>query len=169
MPFGLFILRRPERQGDRASADDRRCPEPETAYDALVRSLPFDQQLARLAESDAATTGGMVVSCCPPVIHDTAGCERWITWLRRSSSSATYSELVDNCRGASSTGFSTTESDASAQDMALIDIETAQLDDLARMRSRPHLLPYRRYILVGEVSLDRKARDRYEPEVRDVA
>jgi len=151
-----------------SGADNRRCPEPHKALDALVNSLPFDEELARLSDSDATTTGGLVVSCCPPVIHDNAGCEKWITWLRKSSSCSAYPELVETCREVSSTGFSTSGDDLGTHDMALIDVETAQLDDLARMRSRPHLLPYRRYILVGEVSLDRKARDRYEAEVSDV-
>lgn len=40
----------------------------------------------------------------------------------------------------------------------LVDIELAQVEDLTQMRMRPHLLPYRRYIYVGECSLDGDAR-----------
>jgi len=38
----------------------------------------------------------------------------------------------------------------------LVDIETSQIEDLTAMRMRPDLLPYRRYIYIGEVSLDQR-------------
>ena len=42
----------------------------------------------------------------------------------------------------------------------LVDIETSQIEDLTAMRMRPHLLPYRRYIYIGDVSLDQRSCDK---------
>jgi hypothetical protein len=45
-------------------------------------------------------------------------------------------------------------------DLELVDIELAQIEDLTGMRARPEILPYRRYLYVGEMSLDRKTREK---------
>lgn len=50
--------------------------------------------------------------------------------------------------------------DIEGVDLNLVDIETKQMEDLTAMRMRPHLLPYRRFIYIGEVSFasDKKNR-----------
>jgi hypothetical protein len=52
-------------------------------------------------------------------------------------------------------------------ELKLVDVEAEQLEDLTAMRGRPELLPYRRYLYVGEISLDRETRNRMGSAVRD--
>lgn len=44
--------------------------------------------------------------------------------------------------------------------LELVDIETSQIMDLTAMRMRPELLPYRRYMYIGDISLDQRTTDR---------
>jgi hypothetical protein len=46
-------------------------------------------------------------------------------------------------------------------ELELVDIEKKQLEDLTNMRKSPHLLPYRRFIYVGEVSLQKDKKEKY--------
>lgn len=50
--------------------------------------------------------------------------------------------------------------DLDGHELELVDIEAKQMEDLTAMRMRPHLLPYRRFIHIGEVSFaaDTKAK-----------
>jgi hypothetical protein len=50
--------------------------------------------------------------------------------------------------------------DSEGIDLNLVDIETRQMEDLTAMRMRPHLLPYRRYIHIGEVSFGTEKRNK---------
>ena len=92
-------------------------------------------------------------------------CARWLEWLQQSSTATDYQTLVDLChdyvraRGPG-TGTSKTGMD-NELDLELVDIEKKQLEDLTNMRKSPHLLPYRRYIFIGEVSLPKDKKDRY--------
>jgi hypothetical protein len=45
-------------------------------------------------------------------------------------------------------------------DLDLVDIETKQIEDLTHLRMRPHCVPYRRFIYIGDVSLGIEKRNR---------
>lgn len=45
--------------------------------------------------------------------------------------------------------------------MDLIDIEKSQLEDLVNMRLRNDLVPYRRFVYIGEMSLSSASRESY--------
>lgn len=79
-----------------------------------------------------------------------------------------FNTLVDLCRGIRPGSFASLPSTSSETkddkktiptELELVDIERSQIEDLVAMRMRPDLLPYRRYIYVGEMSLDRRTRD----------
>jgi hypothetical protein len=86
-----------------------------------------------------------------------------LDWLQQSSTATDYQNLVDLCHDyvrarSSGTGKMVADND---MDLELVDIEKKQLEDLTNMRNSPHLLPYRRYIFIGEVSLPRDKKERF--------
>lgn len=151
--------------------DHRRCPNPTKAFDALSRSLFLDQHLLRLSGSASAAGGGLAVSCAPPGIHQVEACTKWMDWLRKIDETSDYDKLIDLCLGVAPADFFSLDEvgvekkESIRKELELVDIERAQLEDLIAMRSRPHLLPYRRYIHIGELSLDQNARKQYAAEV----
>ncbi|RXK38168.1 hypothetical protein M231_04542 [Tremella mesenterica] len=59
--------------------------------------------------------------------------------------------------------------DQKNEKLVLVDIELEQIKDLIKMRSQPWVVPYRRYLYVGEVSLDKSTRDMYRGMIEFVA
>jgi hypothetical protein len=140
-----------------------RCPNPTLAYQTFTQSLFFDQNLLNLSGSAAGAGGGLAVSTCPPLMSHSDRCARWLDWLQQSSTATDYQNLVDLCHDyvrarSSGTGKMVADND---MDLELVDIEKKQLEDLTNMRNSPHLLPYRRYIFIGEVSLPRDKKERF--------
>lgn len=137
--------------------DVRRCPDPAKAFEALSRSLFFDQHILPIAGELALSGGGLAVSCTPPVIHNAAGCRRWMDWLRRVTDVGTFEKLAEECKGVSSKTFASVSEQEKPRsgdsELDLIDIERSQIEDLAGMRAKPHLLPYRRYIYIGGTAI----------------
>jgi hypothetical protein len=88
-----------------------------------------------------------------------------MSWLRSVSEQKDFQGLVKACSGVKSTTFEADGGHGEGKskvpfDLELVDIEIDQVNDLTAMRARPHVVPYRRFIYVGEVSLDRKQRDK---------
>lgn len=160
----------------------RRCPDPTKAFDALSRSLFLDQHLLRLSGSASAAGGGLAVSCAPPSVHQNEACHRWMSWLKKVHEQKDYDALVDLCVGVTPREFARRDSQgendvkevkngegssSTRNELELVDIERDQMEDLIAMRSRPHLMPYRRYIYIGEVSLDKTTRQQYGQQVSE--
>jgi len=143
----------------------RRCPNPTLAYQTFTQSLFLDQNLLNLSGSPAGAGGGLAVSTCPPLMSHSERCARWLEWLQQSSTATDYQTLVDLCHDyvrARGPGTGTSKTGMENElDLELVDIEKKQLEDLTNMRKSPHLLPYRRYIFIGEVSLPKDKKDRY--------
>jgi hypothetical protein len=135
------------------------------AFEALSKSLFLDENLLRLSGSLAPSGGGLAVSCSPPSIHDSDGCQRWMAWLRKVADEWVYENLADLCFGVRPHDFTLPMGESKPRELDLVDIEQSQLNDLVAMRTRPHLLPYRRYLYIGEVSLDAKSKSVFENEV----
>ena len=106
----------------------------------------------------------------------------WLAWLRLAFEQRDFSELVKVCRGVRpgqwssfARALSAHESEKSKGDeipgklqrqpLDQIDVETAQIEDLIQMRTRNELLPYRRYLYVGETSVDAGTRERFSRTV----
>ncbi len=156
----------------------RRCPNPGKAMSTLTNSLFLDHNLLALSGSKASSGGGLAVSICPPPIHLGQACVSWISWLQSMIDAQTFSTLVQRSQGIRADTFEkedvsrfpfSTEVDKETKplnairgprddDLTLEDIEIWQLEDLARMRARPHVLPYRRYIHIGEMALSEESR-----------
>ena len=132
-----------------------RCPDPTAAFEAFTKTLFTDEHLLDLSGESAASGGGLSVSCAPPSIHHQDACVKWMEWLRKVAGQKDIQDLANLCEGISSNTFIIPEQKFPT-DQDLVDVEQAQLEDLTAMRMRPHLLPYRRYIYIGEVSLDKK-------------
>ena len=124
-----------------------------------------------MSGSAASAGGGLVISCAPPSVHQTDGCVKWLSWLRTVTEQNSFSDLLDVCKGVRPGDFVNEEvvggmggademGKKKVRELELVDIETSQIEDLKAMRMRPHLLPYRRYMYVGEMSLERTTRDR---------
>lgn len=113
----------------------------------------------------------------PPSPHLPLACMRWMEWLQGINDENDFRGLVDKCQGIRPGQFEReakispgVKDDKKAavepgqvveeEELLQVDLEQAQLEDLAAMRSRPDLLPYRRYLYIGEMSLDQKTRDR---------
>lgn len=86
-------------------------------------------------------------------------------WLARVADETEYQALANLCLEYNNptrakTGGMNMDIDIEIPELDLIDIETKQMEDLTAMRMRPHLLPYRRYIHIGEVSFsaDKKSK-----------
>lgn len=156
----------------------RRCPDSTKAFECLTRSLFLDEHMLRFSGSAATSGGGLAVSTCPPSVHLSAECTTWLAWLKRVTEQRDFSQLVEVCRGVrvgdpkslddkmqtideeKKKSFVPGTSSAYHTDLELIDIEKSQIEDLVAMRMRNELLPYRRYLFVGEMSLDRASRER---------
>lgn len=140
----------------------RRCPNPTQAYQTFTQSLFLDQHLLHLSGSAAGAGGGLAISTCPPLLSHSDRCARWLDWLQQVSTTTDYHNLVNLCheyvqtRGGSIKAVETNE-----MDLELVDIEKKQIEDLTDMRKSPHLLPYRRYIYIGEVSLQREKKEKF--------
>lgn len=95
----------------------------------------------------------------------------WTAWLRKVCEAPDFQSLVELSLGVRSDTFVTTSAPDRPPSSMLdqIDIETAQIKDLTAMRMRPHLLPYRRYMYIGEISLERGSRDKIGGAVEFVA
>lgn len=91
----------------------------------------------------------------------TERCARWLDWLQQVSTSTDYHTLVKMCHDfvVSRGGDKAVEMDE--MDLELVDIEKKQIEDLTNMRKSSHLLPYRRYIYIGEVSLQKEKKERF--------
>jgi hypothetical protein len=91
----------------------------------------------------------------------TERCARWLDWFQQVSTSTDYHTLVKLCHDfvVSRGGGKAVEMDG--MDLELVDIEKKQIEDLTNMRKSPHLLPYRRYIYIGEVSLQKEKKERF--------
>ena len=146
----------------------RRCPDPTKAFEALTKALFLDQHLLQFSGSAASSGGGLAVSCAPPSIHLADACLRWSEWLRSAFSQSDFQSLVDLCVGIRAGTFETRakasigdiKPEATTSPLELVDIEAAQIEDLTEMRMRPDLVPYRRFLYIGEVSLDPRQRDK---------
>ena len=150
-----------------------RCPDPTRAFEELCQSL-FDRELIALSDSPACLIGGLSVTCAPPSMQLRQACLAWVDWHSRIHEQNNFESLLAACSGirrntfernevANASGAAAGETDG--QDLKttikpnpldLIDVEMSQLEDLAAMRMLPHLVPYRRYIYIGETSLDEK-------------
>jgi hypothetical protein len=99
-------------------------------------------------------------------------------WLQKVQAVGNYEALVELCAGVNARHFidqpkvgdeakksDVATSEPTRRPLDLVDIEREQLADMVGMRMRPHLMPYRRYIYIGEVSLDHAARQRFAQEV----
>jgi hypothetical protein len=150
-----FLVRRSE------TLTLRRCPNPTQAYQTFTQSLFLDQHLLQLSGSAAGAGGGLAISTCPPAMSRTERCARWLDWLQQVSTSTDYHTLVKLCHDfvVSRGGGKAVEMDE--MDLELVDIEKKQIEDLTNMRKSPHLLPYRRYIYIGEVSLQKEKKERF--------
>jgi hypothetical protein len=161
-----------------ATLTTRRCPDSMKAYDALAKAIHLDHPVSRLAGKNLGTSGGLTISCAPPCVHATSACMAWMDWLQKVQAVGNYEALVELCAGvnarhfidqpkvgdeAKKSDFATSE--PTRRPLDLVDIEREQLADMVGMRMRPHLMPYRRYIYIGEVSLDHAARQRFAQEV----
>ena len=154
-----------------------RCPDPTKTFEALSRALFVDQQLLDISGSAASSGGGLAVSCAPPSIHLTDACAAWTAWVHSTFAQQDFQSLVDVCAGVrpgsfekrslAAQGDSTVDVKNPPRPLELSDIEMSQIEDLTAMRMLPHLLPYRRYIYIGEVTLDQAARDRLGGSVGD--
>ncbi|CAD6588444.1 MAG: hypothetical protein TREMPRED_005059 [Tremellales sp. Tagirdzhanova-0007] len=150
-------------------AQPARCPDPVQAFEVLTRSLFLDRHLLQFSGSAVSSGGGLAVSCAPPAVHSTEACASWTEWLHRAFEQNDFQSLVDICTEVRSTSFGKGalanqrdgKADVEARSVTpdLVDIETSQIEDLIAMRMRPYLLPYRRYIYIGDVSLDQRACD----------
>ena len=121
----------------------------------------FDEAVLKISGSHADSGGDLAVSCAPPCIHDEEGCAAWQGWLGKVRRQTDFEGIVSACEGVSTSTFKTDAEDRKmASYLDLVDVEQGQLEDLSVMRARPHLLPYRRYLYVGEVSLPRAERER---------
>ena len=156
----------------------RKCPDSTNAFAALTRSLFLDEHLLRFSGSTAFSGGGLAISTCPPSVHQDEACISWLAWLKLVSDQRDFDRLVDVCRGvrpgdwesfASAVKHNLTSEGEDKPGMGvrqmgpmdLIDLEKSQIQDLVHMRTRNELLPYRRYLYVGETSLDSVSKDRY--------
>lgn len=135
------------------------------AFEALSKSLFLDENLLRLSGSLGPSGGGLAVSCAPPVVHDTEGCHRWMEWLRKVSDERVYEGLTGLCFGVQPRDFAGPVAESKPRELELVDIERSQMEELVSMRAKPHLLPYRRYLYIGEISLDPKSKLKFENEV----
>jgi hypothetical protein len=83
-------------------------------------------------------------------------------WLQQVSTTTDYQNLVNLCHDyVRSRGGSVDKMvELYDADLELVDIEKKQIEDLTNMRKSPHLLPYRRYIYIGEVSVQKEKKDR---------
>jgi hypothetical protein len=131
-----------------------RCPQPIAAYEAVCSSLFLDEDLLELSGDLVTEGGGLAVSCAPPVIHDTRGCATWIDWLHATYEQRTFEGLVELCRGIRPEHFAChNKFDGTSTPLTQIDVEIAQGSDMMGMRLRPEIVPYRRYIYIGPVSM----------------
>ena len=89
-------------------------------------------------------------------------------WLRKVTDERKFESLAGLCFGVQPRDFARPAGSTKSRELDLIDIEQTQMEDLSAMRGRPHLLPYRRYLYIGEVSLDPKTKSKYETEVSGV-
>jgi hypothetical protein len=139
----------------------RRCPNTTQSYQTFTQSLFLDEHLLHLSGSAAGAGGGLAISTCPPPMSRTERCARWLDWLQQVSTSTDYHTLVKLCHDfvVSRGGDKAVEMDE--MDLELVDIEKKQIEDLTNMRKSPHLLPYRRYIYIGEVSLQKEKKERF--------
>jgi hypothetical protein len=88
-------------------------------------------------------------------------------WLQRISTERDYHTLVNLCHNYAAflSGKKSLRADVDVNappqevTLELVDIERRQIEDLTAMRKRPHLIPYRRYIYIGEVSMTKEQRD----------
>lgn len=145
----------------------RRCPRPTRAFQTFTKSLFVDQHLLNLSGSKASSGGGLAVSACPPDHANVDQCARWVDWLAQCTSEKDYQALVNLClryinpaaakMGRMGMGM---DIDSDGNEMTLVDVETRQFEDLTMMRMRPHSLPYRRYIYIGDVSFGAEGRNR---------
>jgi hypothetical protein len=153
----------------------RRCPDPSLAYQTFTQCLFFDNHLLGLSGSPAAAGGGLAVSTCPPLLSHGDKCARWLEWLQAVTSERDYSALVNHCHDHAAfisgrkgkMGMGMDIDPPPEPELELVDIERKQIEDLTAMHKRPHLLPYRRYIYVGEVSLSKEQKDRIGSGVSD--
>lgn len=98
-------------------------------------------------------------------------------WLARASSQTDYKSLVGLCfdydrfvnATAAGKGAMDMDIDVAVKDLDLIDIETKQMEDLTAMRTRPDILPYRRCIHIGEVSVPSEKRAKLGQGVSSVS
>lgn len=87
-------------------------------------------------------------------------CARWLEWLHQVSTATEYQTLVNLCNDHVRGGGPGKSAEINDMDLELVDIEKKQIEDLTNMRKSPHLLPYRRYIYIGEVSLQKERKER---------
>lgn len=122
-----------------------RCPDPSKSFAALVAELYFDDHVRQMARSG----GGLAVSTVPPQLQRRERCADWLNWLRCVWQCEEWADLVKRCEEYQQRYLQSRVD----KDMVLVDVERLGLEDLAGMRIRPHLVPYRRYLYVGQVSL----------------
>lgn len=153
----------------RRSLTVRRCPRPTEAYQAFSKSLVVDDHLLKLSGSKACSGGGLAVTTCPPLNSEIDDCATWLDWLSRTVDQKEYKALVKLCFDYSAKrrdlpvpqkGEMDMDLDEPELDLDLVDIETKQIEDLTNLRMRPHIVPYRRYIYIGEVSLGAEKRNK---------
>lgn len=140
----------------------RRCPNPAQAYQTFTQSLFLDQHLLRLSGSPAGAGGGLAASTCPPLLSHSERCARWVDWLQKVSTTTDYQTLVALCNDYVQTRDGPNKAvEANDMNLELVDIEKKQIEDLTNMRKSPQLLPYRRYIYIGEVSLQKEKKEKF--------
>jgi hypothetical protein len=99
----------------------------------------------------------------------------WLAWLKLVYDQRDFQELVQVCQGVQPRDWNSFRQIIKANppgqvnkdkpmprthELDQIDVEKAQIEDLIQMRKRTELMPYRRYLYVGEMSLDAVTKER---------
>lgn len=135
-----------------------RCPDAAKVFAALVAELYFDHNVRRLSGDGSCLT----VAAAPPQLQKREKCAEWLDWLRRIWQCNEWADLVKVCRKRHPGPRSPmSPSDNTQDELILGDIERYGLEDLAAMRVRPHIVPYRRYLYIGQMSLHAQEKAQY--------
>ncbi|KLT45233.1 hypothetical protein CC85DRAFT_290426 [Cutaneotrichosporon oleaginosum] len=128
--------------------EQNKALDPNSAFAALTRALFLDDNNRRIAGEISSDTGGIVVSAAPPLLALKQPCEKWVKWLDDIFACTEHAPLLDLCRqwartwGHRQTGLTIEE------------VEKISIGDMIKMRTLPHVVPYRRCIYVGSINDD---------------
>ncbi|WOO85008.1 uncharacterized protein LOC62_06G008513 [Vanrija pseudolonga] len=147
----------------------QRCPDKSATVAVLSELLFANEDLDGLAGDRPTDSGGLAVSMTPPDLEWRRACATWIDWRERVKQCTSFDALIELCKSVVGEGGRLLRSGGASPTKTIAPLDALSVDegnirDLMDMRSRPEIVPYRRFMYIGgwAPKLDEKHVNRVE-------